>query len=95
MVWADTCGGREEEQEAGGISNKGEAELVVALVRQMMEGGLGQEEVGVIAPYSNQVKLLKVSSLQRCWCLINKVVGALKLKFKRNVTVNSKCLRLH
>ena len=65
VVWADTRGAAEERREAGGVSNPGEAALVGRLVAGLLAAGVAEQEVGVIAPYSDQVKLLKVN--MQCW----------------------------
>ena len=49
-----------EDKEVGGICNKKEALLIKRLVRGFIERGLTQEDIGVIAPYSAQVKFVKV-----------------------------------
>ena len=59
-IWADTLGKYEEVSESGGVSNPGEVGLVVSLVGALLGGGVPKEDVAVIAPYSAQVKLLKV-----------------------------------
>ena len=59
-IWADTLGKYEEVREAGGVSNPGEVGLVVSLVHALLDGGISKQDIAVIAPYSAQVKLLKV-----------------------------------
>jgi predicted DNA helicase len=51
----------EEESRKGGTSfqNKKEAEAVESLVKRVLKMGVKPEEIGVIAPYLDQVKLLK------------------------------------
>ncbi|BES66173.1 IGHMBP2 family helicase [Gottschalkiaceae bacterium SANA] len=51
----------EEESRKGGTSfqNKKEAEAVESLVKGLLKMGVKAEEIGVIAPYLDQVKLLK------------------------------------
>jgi predicted DNA helicase len=52
--------GREESREGGtSIQNRAEAEAVEGLVKRVMAMGVKPEEIGVIAPYLDQVKLLK------------------------------------
>ena len=60
-VWADTLSKCGEVRESGGVGNPGEVSLVVNLVSALLGGGVEKEDVAVIAPYSAQVKLLKVS----------------------------------
>ena len=60
VIWADTMGKCEEVRESGGVSNPREVDLVVSLVDALLGGGVPREDVAVIAPYSAQVKLLKV-----------------------------------
>ena len=62
VIWADTLGKHEEVRESGGVSNPGEVGLVVSLVGALLDGGVSKEDVAVIAPYSAQVKLLKVKT---------------------------------
>ena len=60
-VWADTLSKCGEVRESGGVGNPGEVSLVVNLVSALLGSGVEKEDVAVIAPYSAQVKLLKVS----------------------------------
>ena len=55
-----TLGNYGEVSESGGVSNPGEVGLVVSLVVALLNGGISSADVAVIAPYSAQVKLLKV-----------------------------------
>merc|ERR1719341_761331 len=48
-----------EEKEMSGICNVVEAKVVRCLIRGLVERGVVEEEVGVIAPYSAQVKFIK------------------------------------
>jgi ATP-dependent RNA/DNA helicase IGHMBP2 len=62
VTFVDTAGaGYEEEREPEGESrlNAREADLVVGKVRALLEAGVRAEDVGVIAPYSAQVRLLR------------------------------------
>lgn len=62
IIFLDTAGrGYEEECERDGASysNPGEAELIAQRVRQLVSAGLAPTEIGVIAPYSAQVALLR------------------------------------
>jgi len=59
VVWVDTRGLAMEEKEMNGICNRKEAMVIRCLVRGFLDRGAGEEEVGVIAPYSAQVKLIK------------------------------------
>jgi predicted DNA helicase len=52
--------GKEESRKGGSsIQNRAEAEAVEALVKRVLAMGIKPEEIGVIAPYLDQVKLLK------------------------------------
>ncbi|KAH6932035.1 hypothetical protein HPB50_002587 [Hyalomma asiaticum] len=55
----------EDSSESRGTSSKIEATIIVQLIRVLLKGGLPPEEVGAIAPFRNQVQLLKqaVSSI--------------------------------
>lgn len=62
LLFIDTAGkGWEEQMEEEGDSkfNPGEAELVLKLVDQLVEAGLDEAEIAVIAPYAAQVRLLR------------------------------------
>jgi ATP-dependent RNA/DNA helicase IGHMBP2 len=62
LLFIDTAGkGWEEVMEDEGDSkyNPGEAGLVLNLVRQLVETGLPESEIAVIAPYAAQVRLLR------------------------------------
>jgi superfamily I DNA and/or RNA helicase len=62
VLFVDTAGaGYEEEQEPDGESrlNPREADLVVRKVRALLAAGVRAEDVGVIAPYSAQVRRLR------------------------------------
>ena len=62
LLWIDTAGaGYEEELEPDGQSklNKGEATIVVDLVRQLVESGVEGPDIAIIAPYAAQVRLLR------------------------------------
>ena len=61
VVWVDTMRLDFEDKEAGGICNKLEAKVVKCLVSGLVERGVRAEGVGVIAPYSAQVKFIKVN----------------------------------
>ena len=58
VILLDTAATAPEEREAGGILNRGEARTAARLVRGLLDRGLQQQEIGVIAPYSAQVKQL-------------------------------------
>jgi len=49
----------EEVAEGNSKSNRAEAEAVVAVLQQLLWGGLQPEDVGVITPYAAQVRLLR------------------------------------
>lgn len=49
----------EEGKDAGSIINLAEAERVVAIVAQLLERGIAESDVGVVTPYSGQVRLLR------------------------------------
>ena len=62
LLFIDTAGkGWEEVMEDDGDSkyNPGEANLVIQLVQQLVETGLSESEIAVIAPYAAQVRLLR------------------------------------
>merc|ERR1719369_1329407 len=59
VVWVDTMRLCMEDKEVNGICNKAEARLIQTFVREFLERGVLEEDVGVIAPYSAQVKLIK------------------------------------
>ena len=60
VVFVDTAGHAREDKEAGGIHNSREAGLVTRLVTELVSCGVDEKEIGVIAPYSAQVKYIKV-----------------------------------
>ena len=74
VVWVDTMRLAMEEKEMSGICNKVEAKVVRCLERGLVERGVVEEEVGVIAPSSAQVKFIKV-----CIVILGEIV------FKMNV----------
>jgi superfamily I DNA and/or RNA helicase len=62
VLWLDTAGkGFEEEAEAGtdSLYNPGEAELVAARARELLERGLAPRDLAVVAPYRAQASLLR------------------------------------
>ena len=61
VVFLDTGGKFREKTRRGSASreNPGEAELVRDLVKKLLSLGLDHSQVGVIAPYDDQVKLLR------------------------------------
>lgn len=62
LLWIDTAGaGYEEELEPDGQSklNPGEANVIVELVRQLVDAGIQGDEIAIIAPYAAQVRLLR------------------------------------
>ena len=68
FLFLDTAGkGWDAERPAGSDSfhNPGEAELLLARVRALLEAGLAPRHVGVIAPYSAQVALLRALAPSR------------------------------
>ncbi|KAA0198961.1 hypothetical protein HAZT_HAZT010738 [Hyalella azteca] len=58
LVDTSSCPGFEESITAS-RSNEGEASMVLALVQKMISAGLSQQQVAVISPYSQQVKLVR------------------------------------
>jgi superfamily I DNA and/or RNA helicase len=61
VIFLDTAGlGLEEESEegTGSRSNPGEAKLVVAELKKILDAGVRPLDIAVISPYSAQVKLL-------------------------------------
>ena len=67
VVFVDTAGLAREDKEAGGIHNSREAGLVNRVVTELVSCGVEEKEIGVIAPYSAQVKYIKVT--QHCIAL--------------------------
>ncbi|MEO0146342.1 MAG: IGHMBP2 family helicase [candidate division WOR-3 bacterium] len=61
VFFVDTGGTHRERRRKGSPSreNPGEAEIVKGLVKELLALGLDPSEVGVIAPYEDQVKLLR------------------------------------
>jgi superfamily I DNA and/or RNA helicase len=62
IEFIDTAGAEFDEQvEADGESklNEKEANLIVRLIRELMDAGIAPEQIGVIAPYAAQVRLLR------------------------------------
>ena len=62
IEFIDTAGAEFDEQlEADGESklNPKEANLIVRLVRELMDAGIAAEQIAVIAPYAAQVRLLR------------------------------------
>jgi hypothetical protein len=62
VTFIDTAGsGFEEEIEEDGLSklNLGEANLVMHQLGEILESGVGPEQIAVIAPYAAQVRLLR------------------------------------
>ena len=60
----DTAGTGFEERQAAGAEtreNEGEARLVERVLRALLAGGLGPEQVGVITPYAGQVGVLSAA----------------------------------
>jgi superfamily I DNA and/or RNA helicase len=60
----DTAGTGFEERQAAGLEtreNEGEARLVERVLRALLAGGLGPEQVGVITPYAGQVAVLSAA----------------------------------
>ena len=60
VVFVDTAGFAREDKEVGGIHNSREAGLVTRLVTELVSCAVEEKEIGVIAPYSAQVKFIKV-----------------------------------
>ena len=62
LLFIDTAGaGHEEQLEPDGQSkmNLGEANVIVDLVRQLVDAGIEGDEIAIIAPYAAQVRLLR------------------------------------
>ena len=58
----DTAGaGHDEEVVHDSRRNRGEAELVVKKVRELLDAGVSAEQIAVITPYAAQVRLLRES----------------------------------
>ena len=60
VLFVDTESHAREEKQVSGICNKIEADMVQQLVTTLLSSNVKQDEVGVIAPYSAQVKHIKV-----------------------------------
>ena len=60
VMFVDTAGLAREDTEVGGIHNSGEAGLVLRLLNELVNCEVEEKEIGVIAPYSAQVKYIKV-----------------------------------
>ena len=61
-VWVDTAGaGLDERRDpvTASLYNLGEARLVQGLVRRLLQAGLPPDDLGVIAPYSAQIRRLR------------------------------------
>ena len=69
-MFVDTAGRAPEDKEVDGVHNAREAGLVRSLVAALVQAGVAGEEIGVIAPYSGQVKFIKVrfSLPHKCSC---------------------------
>ncbi|WP_373046659.1 AAA domain-containing protein [Vulgatibacter sp.] len=68
LLFVDTAGkGFEEEAppQSDSLANPGEAALVLARARELIEAGLPAAEVAVIAPYSAQVALLRDGAMRQ------------------------------
>ena len=59
LVWIDTRGRLREEEGEGSHSNKGEAALLAKLALGLLDGGLEEGALGVVAPYWGQVGQLR------------------------------------
>ncbi|XP_076067685.1 DNA replication ATP-dependent helicase/nuclease DNA2-like [Oratosquilla oratoria] len=60
VLLLDTAGGSKEDKgEAGMIYNVGETRIIKILVGNLLKLGMKQDNIGVIAPYRAQVKLLR------------------------------------
>jgi len=59
VVWLDTNRLAMECKEVGGIINKSEANIIKSLVKELVHRNIDENEIGVIAPYSAQVKFIK------------------------------------
>ena len=60
VMFIDTNGRAPENRETGGVFNSKEAQFVKDLVSTLVNNKVSQQEIGVIAPYSAQVKFMKV-----------------------------------
>ena len=60
VMFVDTGKLALEEKQTGGIFNGGEGRLVRALVSLLVSKAVSEADIGVIAPYSAQVKFIKV-----------------------------------
>eukprot|EP00698_Gefionella_okellyi_P025136 TRINITY_DN908_c0_g1_i13.p1 TRINITY_DN908_c0_g1~~TRINITY_DN908_c0_g1_i13.p1 ORF type:complete len:1112 (-),score=206.45 TRINITY_DN908_c0_g1_i13:2216-5551(-) len=58
MVWCDTPEGKEMSDSSGSFYNDAEANFVVKLVEHLLEQGVQNSQIGVIALYKAQVALL-------------------------------------
>ena len=60
VMFVDTGELAREDKQTGGIFNAREGQLVKALVSVLVSQMVAQSDIGVIAPYSAQVKFIKV-----------------------------------
>lgn len=64
-LWIDTAGADladEQDPKTRSWQNRGEARLVCAVVSQLREAGVPADAIGVITPYSAQVRLLRAQA---------------------------------
>ncbi|MPC35787.1 DNA replication ATP-dependent helicase/nuclease DNA2 [Portunus trituberculatus] len=60
VVLVDTVGATEEARVSGStLANHREARLVIEVARTLLKAGLGASDIGIIAPYRGQVRLVK------------------------------------
>ncbi len=62
LIWYDTAALKSEErrtERSGSYANEAEARIVCALVETLCEMGVKEEQIGIITPYSAQVKEIK------------------------------------
>ena len=68
IIFYDSAGANwDEELEPTGLSkrNRHEAKLVLKKVGELLEAGVSPQDIGVIAPYAAQVRLLRDAAMQR------------------------------
>jgi len=59
VMFVDTAGLAKEDKEASGVFNSKEANLVEKIASTLINNGISGKDIGVIAPYSAQVKFIK------------------------------------
>uniref|UniRef100_A0A1I7S5E0 DNA helicase n=2 Tax=Bursaphelenchus xylophilus TaxID=6326 RepID=A0A1I7S5E0_BURXY len=66
---------REKRTQGISFENPGEANVLIAHVKRLIEAGIRQEDIGIITPYTGQVRLLREANLGLENVLISTVDG--------------------